>query len=100
ITANHLPADSLEIEITENILLRDAPSVISKMRVLREHGVRISIDDFGTCYSSLNYLRLFPVSTIKIDQSFVRDLTDEHRISPIIQAIIGIARGYGLHLLA
>lgn len=100
ITANHLPTDSLEIEITENILLRDAPSVISKMRVLREHGVRISIDDFGTCYSSLNYLRLFPVSTIKIDQSFVRDLTDEHRVSPIIQAIIGIARGYGLHLLA
>jgi len=100
IADNNLPADSLEIEITENILLRDAPSVIGKMRSLREHGIGISIDDFGTCYSSLNYLRLFPVSTIKIDQSFVRDLTDEHRVSPIIQAIIGIARGYGLHLLA
>jgi diguanylate cyclase (GGDEF)-like protein/PAS domain S-box-containing protein len=97
---NNLPADSLEIEITENILLRDAPSVIDKMKFLREHGVRISIDDFGTCYSSLNYLRLFPVSMIKIDQSFVRDLNDEHSVSPIIQAIIGIARGFGLHLLA
>jgi diguanylate cyclase (GGDEF)-like protein/PAS domain S-box-containing protein len=100
ITNNHLPADSLEIEITENILLRDAPSVINKMKVLREHGVRISIDDFGTCYSSLNYLRLFPVSTIKIDQTFVRDLTLDQGVSPIIQAIIGIARGFELHLLA
>lgn len=99
-TGNNLPADSLEIEITENILLRDAPSVIGKMKMLREQGVRISIDDFGTCYSSLNYLRLFPVSMIKIDQSFVRDLKGEHCVSPIIQAIIGIARGFGLHLLA
>ncbi|MDD2898059.1 MAG: EAL domain-containing protein [Desulfuromonadaceae bacterium] len=100
VTNNHLPADFLEIEITENILLRDTPSVISKMRSLREHGIRIAIDDFGTCYSSLNYLRMFPVSTIKIDQSFVRDLLHEQSASPIIQAIIGIARGYGLHLLA
>ncbi|NVN91707.1 MAG: EAL domain-containing protein [Desulfuromonadales bacterium] len=100
IQCNHLPPDSLEIEITEKILLRDTPSVIHKMRMLRDRGVRISVDDFGTCYSSLNYLRQFPISTIKIDQSFVRDLSEEHRISPIIQAIIGIAHGFGLHLLA
>ncbi len=100
VTNNHLPTNSLEIEITENILLQDAPGVIKKMRALRDHGVRISIDDFGTCYSSLNYLRLFPVNTIKIDQSFVRDLTFEHGVSPIIQAIVGIARGFGLHLIA
>jgi len=100
ITQNHLPHDSLEIEITENILLRDAASVISKMQLLREQGIRISIDDFGTCYSSLNYLRMFPVSTIKIDQSFVHDLAEEHAASPIIQAIVGIARGFGLHLVA
>ncbi len=95
-----LPADSLEIEITEKILLRDTPSVINRMKILREKGVRISVDDFGTCYSSLNYLRQFPISSIKIDQSFVHDLSEEHRISPIIQAIIGIANGFGLHLLA
>lgn len=100
ITGNRIPADSLEIEITENILLQNASSVINKMQVLREQGIRISIDDFGTCYSSLNYLRLFPVSSIKIDQSFVRDLEEEQRISPIIQAIVGIARGFGLHLVA
>jgi diguanylate cyclase (GGDEF)-like protein len=97
---HQLPPDSLEIEITEKILLRDTPSVINKMRMLRDRGVRISVDDFGTCYSSLNYLRQFPISTIKIDQTFVRDLSEEHRISPIIQAIIGIAHGFGLHLLA
>ena len=96
----NLPADSLEVEITENILLHDASSIIEKMKMLRSHGIRIAIDDFGTCYSSLNYLRLFPINTIKIDQSFVRDLFNEHSASPIIQAIIGIANGYGLHSLA
>jgi len=96
----NLPADSLEIEITENIMMRDASSVIAKIRTLRSHGIRVVIDDFGTCYSSLNYLRLFPVSTIKIDQSFVRDLFSEHSTVPIIQAITGIAHGYGLNLLA
>lgn len=92
--------DTLEIEITENILLHDAASVVKKMSSIRELGVRISIDDFGTCYSSLNYLRLIPISTIKIDQSFVRDLSEEHRSSAIIQAIVDIAKGFGLHLVA
>jgi EAL domain-containing protein (putative c-di-GMP-specific phosphodiesterase class I) len=62
--------------------------------------VRISIDDFGTRYSSLNYLRKFPVSSIKIDQSFVRELVEGVRISPILHAILGIARGFGLQLVA
>ncbi len=92
--------DSLEIEITENILLHDAGSVIKIMSTIRDLGVRISIDDFGTCYSSLNYLRMIPISTIKIDQSFVRDLSEEHRSSAIIQAIVDIARGFNLHLVA
>jgi len=100
LTRHHLPSGSLEIEITEKILLQDVPRIVSKMKSLREHGVRISVDDFGTCYSSLNYLRHFPISTIKIDQSFIRDLSEEHCTSPVIQAIIGIAHGFGLHLLA
>jgi diguanylate cyclase (GGDEF)-like protein/PAS domain S-box-containing protein len=100
VAGNGIPSDLLEIEITENILLRDTPNTIDKMRILREQGVRIAIDDFGTCYSSLNYLRMFPISTIKIDQSFVRDLLHDQIVSPIIQAIISLARGYGLHLLA
>ncbi|QEM67640.1 EAL domain-containing protein [Geobacter sp. FeAm09] len=100
ITKNRLPADAVEIEITENLLLHDATGVIDKMRYLRNHGVGIAIDDFGTRYSSLNYLRKFPISAIKIDQSFVRDLTTETRVSPILNAIIGMARGFGLHLVA
>ena len=100
VNKHNLPEDSLEIEITENILLHDAASVIKKMSSIRALGVRISIDDFGTCYSSLNYLRLIPISTIKIDQSFVRDLSEEHRSSAIVQAIVDIAKGFGLHLVA
>ncbi len=100
VTDYNLPPDALEVEITENILMQNVTSIIAKMKLLRSNGIRIAIDDFGTCYSSLNYLRLFPANTIKIDQSFVRDLFNEHSASPIIQAIIGIANGYGLHLLA
>jgi diguanylate cyclase (GGDEF)-like protein/PAS domain S-box-containing protein len=96
----HLPAHCLDLEITENLLLNDDSSIIDKMRQLHNLGVRISIDDFGTRYSSLNYLRKFPVSSIKIDQSFVRELVEGVRISPILHAILGIARGFGLQLVA
>jgi diguanylate cyclase (GGDEF)-like protein len=95
-----LPEEVLDIEITENLLMHDDSGVIEKLRRLRERGIRISIDDFGTRYSSLNYLRRFPVNTIKIDKSFIRDLDEHHSSTPIINAIIGIARGFGLHLLA
>jgi EAL domain-containing protein (putative c-di-GMP-specific phosphodiesterase class I) len=82
------------------VLLQDVPGVIDKLKQLRERGVRISIDDFGTRYSSLNYLRRFPINSIKIDQSFVRDIVGGERVSPIIHAIVGIARGFDLHLVA
>lgn len=104
ITANvvryQLPMEALEVEITENLLVEDVSNVIRKIRQLREHGVRISIDDFGTRYSSLNYLRMFQINTIKIDQSFVHDLFGEKDPSPILHAIIGIAQGLGLNLIA
>jgi diguanylate cyclase (GGDEF)-like protein/PAS domain S-box-containing protein len=95
-----LPANCLELEITENLLLNDDSSIIDKMRQLHNQGVRISIDDFGTRYSSLNYLRKFPISSIKIDQSFVRELVEGVHVSPILHAILGIARGFGLQLVA
>ena len=94
-----LPPGALEIEITENMLLDDAPSVVEKLERLRAQGVRVAIDDFGTRYSSLAYLRRFPIHSLKIDQSFVRDLGNEGD-SPIIQAIVGIARGFQLQLVA
>jgi diguanylate cyclase (GGDEF)-like protein/PAS domain S-box-containing protein len=95
-----LPNDALEIEITENLLMKDAESVISKVSKLRRAGFNISIDDFGTRYSSLNYLRRFPVSCVKIDQSFIRDLNASQDSQGIIQAILGIARSFNLRILA
>lgn len=95
-----IPGENLEIEITENLLLSESAGVVEKMRALRKRGVRIAIDDFGTRYSSLNYLRSFPISAIKIDQSFVRDLSEKQGTSPIVSAIVGIARGFGLQLVA
>ncbi len=95
-----LPEQVLDVEIKETLLLHDDMGVIDKVRHLRDRGIQISIDDFGTRFSSLNYLRKFPINTIKIDKSFVRDLADHHNSSPIIHAIVGIARGFGLHLLA
>ncbi|AYH44633.1 EAL domain-containing protein [Azoarcus sp. DN11] len=100
IRTHQVPPESIEIEITENLLMDDAESVIAKVQELRKHGLRISIDDFGTRYSSLNYLRRFPVNTVKIDQTFVRDLDSTGRQSPVISAIVGIARGFGLSVLA
>jgi diguanylate cyclase (GGDEF)-like protein/PAS domain S-box-containing protein len=95
-----IPGVNFEIEITENLLLSETTGIVEKMRSLRSRGIRIAIDDFGTRYSSLNYLRGFPVSAIKIDQSFVRDLPESQGTSPIISAIVGIAHGFGLQLLA
>ncbi len=100
VQSHRIPANGLEVEITENLLLQDAEGVIAKVRRLRDQGVRVSIDDFGTRYSSLNYLQKFPISSLKIDQSFVRDMSQGEGQFPIIMAIVAIARGFGLHLLA
>lgn len=97
---HRLPAEALEIEIAESVLSRDVPTVIDRMRQLRERGIRIAIDDFGTGYSSLNYLRRLPINAIKLDHSFVRDLDERHRNSPIVNAIVGIADGFELALSA
>lgn len=97
---NNVPPSQLELEITESVLIEDADSAADKVRQLRKHGVRVSIDDFGTRYSSLGYLQRFPVSTIKIDQLFTRELEGVRPHSPIVSAIVGIARGFGLDLVA
>ncbi len=100
IKAHGLPAETLEVEITENLLLQDVERVIDKVRTLRGRGVRVAIDDFGTRYSSLNYLRHFPVSSIKIDQSFIRGLGNDVGAASIVSALIGIAEGFDLQLVA
>ncbi|MDC8759508.1 putative bifunctional diguanylate cyclase/phosphodiesterase [Janthinobacterium fluminis] len=90
----------IEVEITENICIRNPQYAIEQLNKLCLLGVSVAIDDFGTGYSSLSYLHRFPIHTIKIDQSFVKEIHDENGHFPVILAIISIARGLGLHLIA
>ena len=94
-----VPSSRVELEITESMMMQDTAEVAAKLRRLREAGLGIAIDDFGTGYSALAYLQRFPVTTLKIDRSFVRDLEGPAN-NPIICAITAIARGFGLDLVA
>ncbi|HWJ93635.1 MAG TPA: EAL domain-containing protein, partial [Telluria sp.] len=95
-----IPPGQVEVEITENICIRNPQYAIEQLQRLCQLGVSVAIDDFGTGYSSLSYLHRFPVHTVKIDQSFVKEIHDEHGHYPVILAIISIARGLGLNLVA
>ncbi|MCG8673588.1 MAG: EAL domain-containing protein [Pseudomonadales bacterium] len=90
----------IELELTEGMLLSDLESVIQKMKGLRDRGFHIAVDDFGTGYSSLSYLKSLPISKLKIDQSFVRDLTEDRNDRAIIETIIAITRHLELDVLA
>jgi diguanylate cyclase (GGDEF)-like protein/PAS domain S-box-containing protein len=95
-----LPAERLELEITETLLLEKSSQVLATLHALRALGVRISMDDFGTGYSSLSYLRSFPFDKIKIDQSFVRDLGTNNDAQAIVRAIISLGVGLGVTITA
>jgi len=99
IARHGLPPGQITLEITEHMMMHDSPGVTAKVRALREAGVGIAIDDFGTGYSALAYLQKLPISALKIDRSFVKDLGGL-MTNPIISAIIGIARGFDLELVA
>ena len=90
----------LELELTESMLMRNASKTISALNTLSHHGIRIAIDDFGTGYSSLNYLRRFPISTLKIDRSFVRDVIEDADDAAIASAIIVMAQSLNLNVVA
>lgn len=90
----------IEVEITENICIRKPQYAIEQLNKLCELGVSVAIDDFGTGYSSLSYLHRFPVHTIKIDQSFIREIVSGTGHYPVVLAIISIAGGLGLNLVA
>ena len=78
---SHLPASRLEIEITELVLMQDNELALASLHRIKELGVSVAMDDFGTGYSSLGYLRSFPFDRIKIDQSFIRDLSKDKESS-------------------
>ena len=100
VEASGLPANLIDIELTESILMDDHSATVSKLQALRAAGMRISLDDFGTGYSSLNYLKLYPVDTLKIDRSFVANLPDDASSAAITQAIMAIANGLSLDVVA
>ncbi|MEI8396234.1 MAG: EAL domain-containing protein [Rhodospirillaceae bacterium] len=92
--------DKLKLELTESMMLDDVAATIDKMRALRALGVGISMDDFGTGYSSLSYLKQLPLSELKIDKSFVRDIVEESNGAVIVRTIITMARSFGLNVVA
>jgi len=100
LSKNNIPGEYLEIEITENTLMHDTDDGILKLRELSSHGIKIAIDDFGTGYSSLNYLKRLPIDTLKIDQSFIRDMSNSDEDSSIIKAIIAMAKGLNLNIIS
>ncbi|MER8379738.1 EAL domain-containing protein [Mesorhizobium sp. M0142] len=94
-----VPANRLELEITETVLMDESDLVLKTLRQLRDLGVRIALDDFGTGYSSLGYLRRFPVDKIKIDRSFTRDI-DSRDTAAIVRTIIGLGAQLGITVTA
>ena len=95
-----LHAGLLELELTESDLVEDLEAASSVLEALRDLGVRIAIDDFGMGYSSLNYVKNFPVDRLKIDQSFVRDLGAVSQDAAIVRAIINLGHSLGMSVMA
>jgi EAL domain-containing protein (putative c-di-GMP-specific phosphodiesterase class I) len=90
----------LKLELTESVALNDIDSVVVKMLALKQIGVTLSLDDFGTGYSSLSYLKQLPLDQIKIDKSFVRDITTDSSDAVMVKTIIDMAHNFGLNVIA
>jgi diguanylate cyclase (GGDEF)-like protein len=95
-----IPPGLLELEVTETLLMENTGRAVGVLQALREHGVAISLDDFGTGYSSLGYLTRFPIDTIKLDKSFVRDVLTDRQSGAITSAIIDLGHSLGLCVVA
>lgn len=96
----HVDPQWLELELTESIVLQNAENVIRTMRDLSSDGVSLALDDFGTGYSSLSYLQRLPVTRIKIDRSFITNLTSNPSDAAIVRAVVGMAHSLGLSVIA
>lgn len=95
-----LPHESLEIELTEDIIMKDASHAVRTLEQMQELGVQLSIDDFGTGYSSLGQLKCFPIDTLKIDRSFIKDITTNPDDIAIVRAIVAMAHQLRIKVVA
>jgi len=95
-----IPANSLDIEITEGVVIQNVDETINTMEMLAAQGVSFSLDDFGTGYSSISYLKRLPVAVLKIDQSFVRDLMDDRNDRVLVETMVTMGRLLGLQVVA
>jgi diguanylate cyclase (GGDEF)-like protein/PAS domain S-box-containing protein len=100
LSLSNLPPDRLELELTESYVMRDLPQSAARLTQLRHLGVSVAIDDFGTGYSSLSYLSKLPVDSLKIDQSFLRNLNEPEGSLPVLQSIVRLAHSMGLTVVA
>jgi diguanylate cyclase (GGDEF)-like protein/PAS domain S-box-containing protein len=100
LTSAGLEPSNLEVEITESIAMESAEIVVANLNLLRTMGVHIAIDDFGTGYSSMSYLKSFPITSLKIDRSFVTDLASSRADAGIVRAIVEMAHGSSLSVTA
>jgi diguanylate cyclase (GGDEF)-like protein len=100
LAASGLPAQRLEIEITESLFIDASPKALKNLETLRQIGVHVALDDFGTGYSSLAYLRQFPFDTLKIDRAFVRELVTQHDARAIVRSIVDLAAALGMNTVA
>tara|TARA_R110002072_G_scaffold52637_1_gene140055 strand:+ start:8052 stop:10214 length:2163 start_codon:yes stop_codon:yes gene_type:complete len=94
------PPDCLQMEITEGLLLNDRRDIVDKLHLLTKSGISLAIDDFGTGFSSLSYLQKFPISTLKIDRSFINRLHSKSEDACIVSAIISMAQGLKMNIVA
>ena len=98
--ATSMEPQNLELELTESVLMQDAESAVVTLLALKAMGVRLAIDDFGTGYSSFTYLRRFPVDTLKVDQSFVREITADLEGTTMVDAMINIGKSLNQRVIA
>ncbi|MDU9026885.1 two-component system response regulator [Pseudomonas mediterranea] len=95
-----LDPTQLELEITESVLMQNIDTTVAILKAIKQQGIRLAIDDFGTGYSSLSYLQKFPVDVLKIDQSFVGDLSIDSNDAKLVSTIINLGKGLNLHIIA
>jgi diguanylate cyclase (GGDEF)-like protein len=100
LAASRMPPALLQLEVTESMVMRNVPRAIKVLDAIQSRGIRLAIDDFGTGYSSMSLMKQFPIDTIKIDRSFVRDLPDDSEDRAIAQAIISMGKALGMTVVA